>query len=210
MKILHIDSSILGGNSVSRLLSAKLVEKIKSTTPNTTVTYYDLAAHPISHLSAEVFAAQAADPAVRTPEQAREAETSAKVMEDFLAADIVVVGTPMYNFSVSSQLKAWIDRVAVAGKTFRYTVQGPEGLAGGKKVIVVSSRGGFYGEGTAVASFDHQESYLQTVFGFLGITDVEFIRAEGVGIDADHRQQAITKAEEQIEACKEKAACDGN
>ncbi len=205
MNILHLDSSILGDNSVSRLLSAKLVKKIQNTLPANSVTYHDLAAKPINHLSATVFAAQAADPAARTPEQQYEADVSTQTMEEFLAADIIVIGAPMYNFSISSQLKAWIDRIAVAGKTFRYTAEGPVGLASGKKVIIVSSRGGFYSEGNA-AALDHQEAYLKTVFGFLGIHDVEFIRAEGVNIDADHRQKAIAQAEEKIESCKEKAA----
>ena len=119
-------------------------------------------------------------------------------MEEFLAAEIVVVGAPMYNFSIPSQLKAWIDRLAVAGKTFRYTEKGPEGLAGGKKVIVASSRGGFYRPDTQAAFLDHQESYLRSVFGFFGITDVTFIRAEGVALGAEQRAKAIDAAKSEI------------
>jgi FMN-dependent NADH-azoreductase len=104
----------------------------------------------------------------------------------------------MYNFGVPSQLKAWIDRIAVAEKTFRYTEKGPEGLAGGKNVIVVSSRGGFYGPGTPAAAMDHQESYLRAVFGFLGVTDVTFVRAEGVALGAEQREKALAEAKSEL------------
>jgi FMN-dependent NADH-azoreductase len=116
------------------------------------------------------------------------------LLDEFLAADIVVVGAPMYNFSVPSQLKAWIDRLAVKGKTFRYTATGPQGLAGDKKVIVASSRGGFYGPGTPAAALEHQESYLRAVFGFFGISDVTFVRAEGVALGTEARDNAIEAA----------------
>jgi FMN-dependent NADH-azoreductase len=104
----------------------------------------------------------------------------------------------MYNFSISSQLKAWIDRLAVAGKTFRYTENGSEGLAGGKRVIIASSRGGFYGPQTPTAFLDHQETYLRGVFGFFGITDLTFVRAEGVNVGPDQRNAAITAATAQV------------
>jgi FMN-dependent NADH-azoreductase len=122
-----------------------------------------------------------------------------KALEDFLAADIVVIGAPTYNFSVSSQLKAWIDRLAVAGKTFRYAANGPKGLAGGKRVIVASSRGGFYGPETPTAFLDHQESYLRGIFGLLGITDITFVRAEGVNTSPDQRRNAIAAAAAEVD-----------
>jgi FMN-dependent NADH-azoreductase len=112
----------------------------------------------------------------------------------------------MYNFSIPSALKAWIDRVAVAGKTFRYTANGPEGLAGGKRVIIASSRGGFYGEGTAGQPLDFQEPYLRAVLGFLGITDIEFVRAEGVNVSADHKAEALKTAQATIGVVARKAA----
>src|SRR6201999_2591982 len=115
------------------------------------------------------------------------------MMQEFLAADVVVIGAPMYNFSVPSQLKAWIDRIAVAGRTFRYGANGPEGLAGGKKVVVISSRGGVYSAGPA-AGCDHQESYLRSVFAFLGIDEIEFIRAEGLNMGADKREASMSDA----------------
>jgi FMN-dependent NADH-azoreductase len=128
---------------------------------------------------------------------AAEVEESRAVLEEFLAADTIVLGVPMYNFSLPSQLKAWIDRIAIAGKTFRYTAEGPEGLAKGKKVIIVSTRGGHYSAGPA-AVMDHQESYLRSVLGFLGITDIEIVRAEGLNLSADSKVEAISEAERVI------------
>ena len=116
---------------------------------------------------------------------------SAKALDEFLAADIVVIGAPMYNFGVPSQLKAWIDCLAVAGKTFRYTETGVEGLAGGKRVIIASSRGGFYAGSSPMASLDHQEAYLTGFFGFIGVADIAFVRAEGVNVSPEQRQRGI-------------------
>jgi len=193
MKLLHIDGSILGQNSVSRQLTAAIVNHVRETHPGIEVIHTDLGSEPIGHLTgAHLAAAQGATP--ESPSLLDDLARGGKALEDFLAADIVVVGAPMYNFSVSSQLKAWIDRIAVAGKTFRYTEKGPEGLAGGKKVIVASSRGGFYGPESPAAFLDHQESYLRGIFGFLGITDLTFVRAEGLNISADQRQTAIAAA----------------
>jgi FMN-dependent NADH-azoreductase len=193
MKLLHVDASILGASSVSRQLSAAVVARLKEAHPHIAVTYYDLGAEPFGHLTgAHLGAAQglfAEDPSLQ-----KDVARGQQALEDFLSADIVVVGAPMYNFSVSSQLKAWIDRLAVAGKTFRYTEKGPKGLAAGKKVIVASSRGGFYGPQTPAASLDHQESYLRGVFGFFGITDVSFVRAEGLNVSADQRKASIAAA----------------
>ncbi len=197
--ILHIDSSILGEGSVTRALGAHLVETLAAGNPNATVVHRDLAETPIGHLSGSLFAARATDPSAWTEAQNADVAASDSAMEEFLAADTIVVGAPMYNFGIPSQLKAWIDRVAVAGKTFRYTEKGPEGLAGGKKVIVVSSRGGIYSQGP-MTDFDFQEAYLTRVFGFLGITDVEFIRAEGVNFSPDHKTAAVTAAHAQIDA----------
>lgn len=193
MNLLHLDSSILGQGSVSRTLSAEVVTAQRAAHPGLEVVYRDLATDPIGHLSGlHLTALQGATPTEGAVE--RDVETGRTALEEFLAADILVIGAPMYNFTIPSQLKAWIDRIAVAGKTFRYTDKGPEGLAGGKKVIVVSTRGGFYGPGTPAAILEHQESYLRALFGFLGITDVSFVRAEGVALGADARQQALDGA----------------
>jgi FMN-dependent NADH-azoreductase len=197
MNLLHVDSSILGQGSVSRALSAEIVAALRERTPGVTVTYRDLGAAPVGHLTgAHLAAAQGAAP--EAPSLQEDLAAGQAALEEFLAADIVVIGAPMYNFGVPSQLKAWIDRLAVAGKTFRYTESGPQGLAGGKKVIVASSRGGFYGPETPTAFLDHQESYLRGIFGFFGITDVRFVRAEGVNLGPDKREAAIGAAREEI------------
>ncbi|MGQ0486398.1 MAG: FMN-dependent NADH-azoreductase [Hyphomicrobiales bacterium] len=198
MKLLHIDSGILGEHSVTRRLSAALVDQWRKRQPGLKVTYRDLASNPIGHLSGSYLMAQSVDSARHSPELQRDLAESGKALEEFLDADVVVIGAPMYNFSVPSQLKAWIDRIAVQGKTFRYTEKGPEGLASGKKVIIVSSRGGFYSKENGLAAIDHQEPYLRAVFGFLGITDIEFIRAEGVNVSPQKKQEAIASAEKAI------------
>ena len=180
MKLLHLDSSALSGNSVTRELTAAIVARWQDKLPQLQVEYRDLDSNPLPHLTARSLAQ--ADSA--------EAADAARTMEQFLAADVLVIGAPMYNFSIPSTLKAWIDRVAVAGKTFRYTEKGPEGLAGGKRVIIASGRGGIHTN----APTDFQEAYLRQVFGFLGVTDIEFVRAEGVAYSPQHRSDAIAGA----------------
>lgn len=197
MKLLHVDASILGEGSVSRVLSAEIAAAQRVLHPSVEVSYRDLAATPLGHLSgAHLAAAQGAVPANAAAE--KDIALGEAMLDEFLAADIVVVGAPMYNFGIPSQLKAWIDRLAVAGKTFRYTAEGPQGLAGGKKVIVASSRGGFYGPGTPAAPLEHQESYLRAVFGFFGITDVTFVRAEGVALGTEAREKALKAARGEV------------
>jgi FMN-dependent NADH-azoreductase len=192
MKLLHVDASILGANSVSRQVSAAAVERLRQANPGLAVTYRDLAAQPLAHLSdAHVAAAMGG-----TVPQGAEAEIAASqaVLEEFLAADTVVIGAPMYNFGVPSQLKAWIDRIAVKGKTFAYDANGARGLAGAKRVIIAASRGGFYGAGAPTAAFEHMESYLRSVFGFLGVTNLEIIVAEGLNVGPEQREKAMTDA----------------
>ncbi|HWE45580.1 MAG TPA: NAD(P)H-dependent oxidoreductase [Caulobacteraceae bacterium] len=198
MNILHIDSSVLADNSVTRALSARLTETLAAANPGASITYRDLAADPLDHLSGHVLAARFGAELARTPAQADDLARSEQALEDFLAADVIVLGAPMYNFSIPSQLKAWIDRIAVNGRTFRYTDTGVEGLAGGRKVIVVSSRGGIYSQG-AMADFDFQEAYLKRLFGFLGVTDIEFVRAEGVNIGPEQKAQAVAAAHADID-----------
>ena len=196
MKLLHIDSSPLGGNSVSRQLTQRIVAQWRATHPGTVVEYLDLAADAPSHLSIDSLGFSAGPNAEGLSNvQRRENEVSEKLVSQFLAADVIVVGAPMYNFSVPTQLKAWIDRVAQVGRTFKYTEKGPQGLAGGKTVIVASSRGGVYSTNPALAGLDHQESYLRTVFGFFGITDIQFVRAEGVAMGDAAKAQALGAAD---------------
>jgi FMN-dependent NADH-azoreductase len=193
MKLLHIDTSILGTNSASRQVSAKVVERLKAVTPNLSVTYRDLAAEPLSHLSgAHLAAAQGATP--ESPELQKDIAAGQAALDEFLAADVIVIGAPMYNFTMPSQLKAWIDRIAVNGKTFRYTAAGPEGLAGNKRVIIAVSRGGIYGAGAPAAAFEHLETYLRGVFAFIGVTNPEFIVAEGLNIGPEQREKAMQGA----------------
>ncbi|AIZ32771.1 FMN-dependent NADH-azoreductase [Pseudomonas sp. K1(2024)] len=195
MKLLHIDSSILGDNSASRQLSREVVEAWKAADPSVEVTYRDLASDAISHFSAATLLAAGTAEEARDAAQAHEARLSAETLAEFLAADAVVIGAPMYNFSVPTQLKAWIDRVTVAGKTFRYTEAGPEGLCGGKKVILVSTAGGLHqGQPTGVG----HEEFLKVLFGFLGITDLQIVRAEGLAYGPEQRSSAIAAAQAQI------------
>jgi FMN-dependent NADH-azoreductase len=197
MKLLHVDSSILGPGSVSRQLTTEIVAAEQHLHPGLQVLYRDLASAPVGHLSgAHLAAAQGAAP--EAADVREDVADGLAALDEFLAADIVVVGAPMYNFAIPSQLKAWIDRLAVAGKTFRYSEKGAEGLAGGKKVIVASSRGGFYGPQTPIAFLDHQETYLRNIFSFFGISDVTFIRAEGIARGPEQRAQSIAEAQTSI------------
>jgi FMN-dependent NADH-azoreductase len=192
-KLLHIDSSVLGPHSVSRQLSAAIVERLRQSTPGLEITYRDLTATPLPHLSgAHLAVAQGAsnpDPSVQ-----QDIATSQAVLAEFLAADIVVLGAPMYNFTIPSQLKAWIDRILIAGKTFRYSKTGPVGLAGGKRVIVASSRGGLYAPGMPLEANDFQEKYLRAVFAFTGIENVEIVRAERLALGPEQREATIGAA----------------
>lgn len=195
MKLLHIDSSILGDNSASRQLSESVVKAWKNADASVEVTYRDLAADAISHFSSATLVAAGTPAEVRNAAQQHEAELSASTLAEFQAADAVVIAAPMYNFTIPTQLKAWIDRIAVAGQTFRYTEAGPEGLCGGKKVVVVSTSGGLHaGQATGVA----HEDYLKVLFGFLGITDIEFVRAHGLAYGDEVRTKALNDAQAQI------------
>lgn len=193
MNLLHIDSSALGAQSVSRELSAAVAAEWKRRNPGGKVVYRDLAANPLPHWAP---AYSADNPSGRG---------GGDVLDEFLAADTIVVGAPMYNFGIPSTLKAWIDRLAIPGRTFRYTEKGPEGLAGGRKVVIVSARGGLYSGGPYAAA-DFQEPYLRQVFGFFGIDDVEIVRAEGVNLGAQQKADAIAAAHAAIARGQRRAA----
>jgi FMN-dependent NADH-azoreductase len=192
MKILHVDSSILSGGSVSRQLTAEIVAAFKAKHADASVTYVDLAVAPFGHLTSAHLGVPQDQPLSADLET--DIAASRQTLADFMASDVVVIGAPMYNFTIPSQLKAWMDRLAVANVTFRYTDKGAEGLAGGKKLIVASSRGGMFTPGTPLAPWDHQETYIKTFFGFLGITEVHFVRAEGVAMGPDAKASSIEKA----------------
>jgi|SRR5216683_1676344 FMN-dependent NADH-azoreductase len=179
MKLLHIDSSILGEASASRQLSAAIVQAVTRAMPGVEIIRRDLDADPIPHLDGGLFAA---------------ALKGSAVLDEFLDADIVVIGAPMYNFTIPSQLKAWLDRIVIVGKTVRYTEAGVQGLMGGKKVIIASSRGGLYGPGTPQQANDFQETYLRAILGFIGIDDIEIVRAEGLSLGPEQRAAAMRAA----------------
>ena len=198
-KLLHIDSSILGGNSVSRQLTAQIVASWRASHPATEVSYLDLAVNTPSHLSTESLGFRLPAGADDLSEvQQRENTLSEALVAQFLAADVLVVGAPLYNFAIPTQLKAWIDRIAQVGRTFTYTDKGPVGLAGGKTVIIASARGGVYSTSDAGNAMEHQESYLKTVFGFFGVTDVRFVRAEGLAMGEAAKAAALAAAEIEI------------
>ncbi|WP_420139402.1 FMN-dependent NADH-azoreductase [Sphingomonas sp.] len=184
MKLLHLDSSITGDGSVSRQLTATIVDRLRAAHPGLEISYRDLAADPIAHLTLGLMPASSPD--------------SRALLDQFLASDVVVIGAPMYNFTLPSQLKAWLDRVLIAGETFSYGPEGPQGLAGGKRVIIALSRGGLYSAGSPAAAFEHTETSLRAVFGFIGITP-EFVVAEGVMMGPEGRASAIDTASAEID-----------
>lgn len=194
MTLLHIDSSILGKASASRQIGADLVAALAGTNRDLGIVYRDLAAAPPAHMDGSVLQAVRGDVAGLNDAQRAERAYNETLVEEFLAADIVVMGAPMYNFSIPTQLKAWLDRLAVPGKTFSYTATGPVGLAGGKTVYVVSSRGGKLAGSAAETAMDHQESYLKTMMGFFGVTDVRIVRAEGLSMGEEARDAGLESA----------------
>jgi FMN-dependent NADH-azoreductase len=196
MKLLHIDSSILGDHSASRQLSRGVVESFTAAHPGTEVVYRDLASDALNHFSGATLAAAGTPAEGRDAAQKLEVDTNEAVLQEFLNADVVVLGAPMYNFSISSQLKAWIDRICVAGRTFRYTEAGPEGLCKGKKVIVVSTAGGLHsGQATSAGHDD----LLKVLFGFVGVTDLQFVHAQGLAYGDEPRANAMSAAKKHIE-----------
>jgi len=176
MTILKIDSSITGENSVSRVLTRSIVDQLAAANPEAAIVERDLVNQPLDHLTLAAFA-------------------DSTILDEFLEADTIVIGAPMYNFNISSQLKAWIDRIAVAGKTFRYTENGPEGLAVDKRVIVAVSRGGFYDQGHA---FEHVKAYLKPMFNFLGI-EPEFVHADGIAVGPEQREAGLANGLAEVE-----------
>jgi FMN-dependent NADH-azoreductase len=200
MKLLHLDSSPLGDASASRALTAAAVDAWRRAEPAVEVVRRDLAAAPPGHLTGDLLkVVRSRETDGLNEEQRRELALTDALLDEFLAADAVVIGAPMQNFSIPTQLKAWMDRIAQAGRTFRYTEQGPVGLAGGKQVVIVSTRGGFYAGQPHEAALDHQEAYLRAFLGFLGITDVSVVRAEGLNIGPESRSRAMEAAQAEIE-----------
>ncbi len=209
MKLLHVDSSILQANSVSRQLSAEVVAQWLEKRPDTTVEYLDLAVAAPNHFNADALGIKSGAQANPTAAQRHENEVSEQLVSQFLAADVIVIGAPFYNFSIPTQLKAWIDRLAQVGRTFKYTDKGPVGLAAGKTVIVASTRGGVYSTSAGGQAMEHQESYLKVIFGFFGISDVRIVRAEGVAMGEAPKAAALNAARLQILDVAKDAANQG-
>jgi FMN-dependent NADH-azoreductase len=198
MKILHLDSSITGEFSVSRLLTAEVVAAKVARHPGAQVIYRDLAETPAMHLSPAHLAAFQGGP-VTNEALRQDLALGAQYMEELFSADVIVIGAPMYNHGLPTQLKSWIDRVAVAGKTFRYTEHGPEGLLpASTQVFIVSSKGGFYSGDSPAKHLEHSENHLAGVLGLMGLKNVTVIRAEGIGLGPEARRRAIEDARREI------------
>ena len=195
MRILKIDSSTTGEASVSRELTAAVVDHFLAKHPHATVTIRDLESDPLPHMDAIATGALRIPPEAQSDAMKAAAPAEREVFEEFTSSDVVVVGAPMYNFSISSQLKAWLDRLAIPGLSFSYSEAGPQGLAGGRRVIVVSSQGGMYEEGDPA---EHQESLLKAFFSLIGIPDVEIVRASRIGFGPEMRDNAIAEAKAKI------------
>lgn len=200
MKVLHVDSSILGDASVSRKLTAAVVERITAAHPQAKIVHRDVAAEPVPWLTGPLAMTLGKDPADIDPELTNDAAKLRAALDAVLAADMIVVGVPMYNFGVPAQLKAWMDSLAVAGTTFRYVSGGSEGLLGAKRLIIASSQGGVYREGTPAASMEHQQSHVQAFFTFLGVTDQQIVRADGTKLSQPAEDQGLEAGLKQVEA----------
>ena len=195
--ILVINSSVLGDGSVSRTLVGEAVGRLLKAHPGATIVERDLGATPIPHLITANVAGVRGVPATEPEVAAR--TLSDKLIAEVRAADTIVIGAPMYNFSISTGLRAWFDYVLRAGETFKYSEAGPQGLLSGKRVIVVETRGGLYSEGPAQA-IDFQEPYLRTLLGFIGLSDVTFVHAEKLGFGPDARAAAMAGAKQALAA----------
>jgi FMN-dependent NADH-azoreductase len=195
--ILHINSSVRNTGSISRQLAAEFLSKWQDVQPADVIVERDLAANPVPHLTEQMMGAFFTPAEQRSPEQTQTVQLSDDLVAELLSADTIVLGAPMYNFSVSSTLKAWIDHVARAGLTFKYTETGPVGMVQGKKVYIFTSRGGVYSQGPA-KSMDFHETYLRAVLGFIGLTDITFIHTEGLAMGDAAVADALTQTRQAI------------
>lgn len=193
--LLQINSSLFSMQGQSTLLAGRFVEKWKKENPGGKVIVRDLASKPVPHLTGERFQAFLTEAGERTAEQAAFAAESDRLIEELESADAIVMGLPMYNFGIPSTLKAWIDHVARAGKTFKYTANGPVGLLADRPVHIFATRGGYY-EGTPM---DTQSAYMTHFLNFIGIHDIKFIYAEGLAKGEDNRRESLSNANRVIE-----------
>lgn len=204
--ILHLDSSPrsfsqsdIPHQSVSRMLTQEFVTAWKTANPGTKVTYRDLGHNPVPHVNEQWIAASFSPPETHTPELKAAIETSNTLVDEFLAADYYVFGIPMYNFNVPSTFKAYIDQIVRPNRTFAVDANGYRGLVSGKKMVIITARGGDFRPGSPAAAYDFQAPYLRAIFGFIGITDIQFINAENQEGSGDVRTQAITEARTAIQ-----------
>jgi FMN-dependent NADH-azoreductase len=193
-RLLFVTSSLFSEASKSRLIGAEFVEAWRRTHPGTVVVERVLSADTMPHLTQATLAAVATPVEGRSVAQREAADFADTLIAEVEAADVIVIAAPMYNFTISTLLKAWLDHIARAGRTFRYTASGPEGLLRDKTVFVTTARGGFYGAGSPAAALDFQEPYLRAMLGFLGLTDVTFVHAEGLAIDPETAARGMAEA----------------
>lgn len=196
-KILHINSSVRNNGSISRKVTDEFLSKWKAKEQDVVIVERDLAANPLPHLTEETLGAFFTPAESRTPEQNQIAALSDSLVQELFDADVIVIGAPMYNFSITSGLKAWVDQVARAGVTFKYGESGPVGLVTGKKVYVFTTSGGFYSQGPA-AAMNHASTYLSTVLGFIGLSDVTFVHSEGLSMGDIGVEKALAKTSDAI------------
>ena len=203
MKVLYLDSGILGERSVSRIMTERAIARIKAEYPDADVTYRDFATDPVPHLAAETAGEWQALMVPDDPASPPEQTLSRILLDEFLAADIVLIGASLYNLTVPSTIKAWLDRIVIVGKTFSYTPEGQlMGLMGHKRAIVCISRGGFYAEGHPSHEIEHCEKYMRSILGFMGIEKIDMITADGTSVSPETREQALASVDEQIAALK--------
>lgn len=195
MKILHIDSATTGDQSVSRELTSAIVDHFKAKHPDATVVVRDLGKDPLPHLDETTTGALRLPPEAQNDAMKSAYPEQRAVLDEFASSDVVVIGAPMYNFTVPSQLKAWIDRLAVPGVAFSYSEAGPKGLLGGRQVVIASSQGGMYEDGDAA---EHQESLLRIFFSLVGLPDIKIIRADKIGFGPESRAASIAQAKAEI------------
>jgi len=204
MNILHITSSPRGRASYSNRVARNVLDELTTREPGATVTVRDLARDPLPHVGDDFFTATRGPNGPQTDAQRALLARSDELVDELLAADVIVIAAPMINFTIPTNLKAWIDFVARAGRTFRYSEKGPEGLVKGKQVIIVPARGGIYAAGNAM---DFQVPYLKSVLGFLGMTDVEVLEVEGTAYGPDAAEKAVAAATAKLQAtCEQRAA----
>jgi FMN-dependent NADH-azoreductase len=204
-KLLLVTASIFGKDSKSRQIAEAFVDGWRREHPGTVVVERDVGTDPLPHITAEKLGAVMTPADKRTPVQAAAVAHADELIEEVEAADVIVLAAPMYNFTVPSTLKAWIDHIARAGRTFRYTEAGPVGLLTGKKVFVVTARGGVFSEGPAKV-LDFHEPYLRGILGFLGLSDVTFVYAEGLNISPESAAAGLDKARAKVASLLARAA----